>query len=86
MTDNEPYQRIQDVNDVQHDIRQMEDNLRRLKGQLRQLEWGLLGGMAVYDPEKCIRLCEGTARSMETIAEKIEELPDTPEEAIEDAE
>jgi hypothetical protein len=82
-SEKEPFEVIKPINEVRRDVRQMEDNLRELRDELRTLEWVLLGGRGGYRPERCQRLCEGTARSMETIADDIEDLPNPYEEGDE---
>jgi len=74
-SESEPFERIQSVDAVLSDVREMSDNIENLKDQLRTLEWQLLGGRGDYAPERCQKICEGTARGVETIAEEIANLP-----------
>lgn len=71
----QPYERIRDVRDVRNDVSEMQDNLEQLQDILRELEWGRLGGMAIFDRAEAHKLCVVTAENLEHIAEEIDDLP-----------
>ena len=77
----EPFRRLQDVSEVRNEIREQQENLRELQGELRQLEWGLLGGRSMFDPAKAHRICVATGENLEHLAEDIDDLPRSVEEA-----
>ena len=77
----EPFRRLQEVSDVRTEIREQQEHLRKLQKELRQLEWGLLGGRSMFDPAKAHKICVVTGENLEHLAEDIDDLPRSVDEA-----